>query len=417
MAGPRDYSQSTRAALAVLSRGYCYYPSCKRPIVVFNNDEPFIDYQIAHIYDANPGNRYRSGMNDEERRAFSNLILLCKPHHEEIDSRHPEKYSPEMLQEWKGRHEGTDLQPLAELGAVSEANLAELLVEAAISIGGAMVDVGGKGGSALGAGGGGGGVIGSGIGGAGGPGGNIRMEGSPGSAPGAGGGGGGARGPGARGGPGGGGGEYVSKQVDVTEFTHLEFQVGKGGKDDGEDSVVTGVKKDGTKIELMRAKGGRAGHKTPFDPNSMPFKLAAATLANSAEIRGGLIYALGSGWDRYNPSELPANLSVAVVLTLDVIALSSVGADVRVQLSDPWNNIRTHAELWVEEHSEQRPLRLNRIFFFQQIVDQSGIWTFEILCNGSLIGEITLLVKTSDPEGSRGCNPEPRDPPTGPLHS
>jgi hypothetical protein len=395
----------------MLSRGRCYYPSCERSIIVFNNDEPYIDYQIAHIYDAQPGNRYRPDMNDEERRAFSNLILLCKPHHEEIDKRHPEKYSPEVLLEWKRRHEGDDLQPLAELGVVSEDNLAELLVEAAISAGGPIAIVGGEGGNAPGAGGGGGGVIGSGTGGPGGPGGNIRLEGSPGSAPGAGGGGGGAHGPGARGGPGGGGGEYVSKQLDVSDFTHLELQVGEGGKGngDGEDSVVTGVKEDGTKVELMRAKGGRAGHKAQFDPNSVPFKLAAATLANSAEIRDGLIYALGSGWDSFSASELPADLSVAVILTLEVVVSGPAGADVRVQFSDPGSDIRVQAELWVEEHAEQRPLRLNRIFFFQQIViDQPGIWNFKVLCNGRPIGEIGLLVKTSNSEdGSQTC-PEPK---------
>jgi hypothetical protein len=294
------------------------------------------------------------------------------------------------------------------LGAVSEDDLAGLLVEAAISTGGPILNVGGKGGNAPGAGGGGGGVIGSGTGGPGGPGGNIRLEGTPGSAPGAGGGGGGAHGPGARGGPGGGGGEHVSKQLDVSDFTHLEVHVGEGGKanGDGEDSVVTGVKKDGTKVELVRAKGGRAGHKTQFDPKSVPFKLAAATLANSAEIRGGLIYALGSGWDNFNVSELPANLSVAVNLTLEVIAPGPVGADVRVQLSDPGSDVRTHAELWVQEHADQRPLRLNRIFYFQQMVDQSGIWVFKVLCNGQPIGEIDLLVKTPDSEdGSQTRHP------------
>ena len=354
-------------------------------------------------------------MTDEERRAFSNLILLCKPHHEEIDKRHPEKYSPEVLLEWKRRHEGDDLEPLAQLGAVSEDNLAELLVEAATRTGGPSVNVGGEGGNAPGAGGGGGGVIGSGTGGAGGPGGNTRLEGSPGSAPGAGGGGGGAHGPDARGGPGGGGGEYVSKQLDVSDFTHLELHVGEGGDGDGdghgdgEDSVVTGVKEDGTKVELIRAKGGRAGHKAQFDPNSVPFKLAAATLANSAEIHDGLIYALGSGWDNLTASKLPDNLSVAVILTLEVVASAPVGADVRVQLSDPGSNIRFQAELWVEDRDEQRPRRLNRIFFFQQIVDQSGIWTFKILCNEHPIGETAFLVKTSNSEdGNQTRRPEPK---------
>jgi hypothetical protein len=163
--------------------------------------------------------------------------------------------------------------------------------------------------------------------------------------------------------------------------------------------VVTGVKEDGTKVELVRAKGGRAGYKAEFDPNSTPFELASAALANSAEIRDGLIYALGSGWDYFSASELPTNLSVAVVLTLEAIVPSPVGADIRVQLSDPENNIRVQGELWVEARAEQRPLRVNRIFYFQQIVDLSGIWIFKVLCNGQPIGEIALLVKTTDPEG------------------
>lgn len=342
-------------------------------------------------------------MSDEERRAFSNLILLCKPHHEEIDARHREKYPPEILLKWKRRHEGSNLQPLAELGAVPEDDLAKLLAEAAVNINSSVVDIGGKGGSAPAAGGGGGGVIGSGSGGPGGPGGNVRLEGTPGSAPGAGGGGAGAREPNARGGAGGGGGEYVSKQLNVSDFTHLEVQVGEGGKSggDGEDAVVTGVKKDGTKVELIRAKGGRGGNKAQFAPSILPFRLSAAMLANSAEIRDGLIYALGSGWDYFKAPQLPASLNVAVILTLDVIELGPVGADVDVQLSDPGSEIRARSNLWVEEHAEQRPRRLNRIFFFlQQKIDQSGTWAFEVLCNGHSIGEIAFLVKTSEPAGS-----------------
>ena len=57
----------------------------------FIDDEPYINYQIAHIRDAMPGNRYDPAMTNDERRAFQNLILLCKPHHELVDSRHPDR--------------------------------------------------------------------------------------------------------------------------------------------------------------------------------------------------------------------------------------------------------------------------------------------------------------------------------------
>lgn len=54
MSGPRAYSAGTRAALAYLSRGACYNPDCGRrqPIIEWRGDDPYIDYQIAHIRDA-----------------------------------------------------------------------------------------------------------------------------------------------------------------------------------------------------------------------------------------------------------------------------------------------------------------------------------------------------------------------------
>jgi hypothetical protein len=82
--------------------------------------------------------------------------------------------------------------------------------------------------------------------------------------------------------------------------------------------------------------------------------------------------------------------------TLEVIERAPVGADVRVQLNGLDSENRAWAEMWIEEQAEQRPLRLNRIFFFQQVVDQSGIWTFKVLCNGEPIGEIAFLVKVPD---------------------
>jgi hypothetical protein len=74
MTGPRSYSAGTRAALAQLSRGRCYNPRCpaQQSIIKFIDGEPFIDYQIAHIRDAEQGNRHDSTMTDDERRSFAN---------------------------------------------------------------------------------------------------------------------------------------------------------------------------------------------------------------------------------------------------------------------------------------------------------------------------------------------------------
>ncbi|WP_139978388.1 hypothetical protein [Nocardioides litoris] len=127
MPGPRAYSAGTRAALAALSRARCYYPACEVQVIRFIGDEPFIDYQIAHIRDANPGVRYVEDMTDDQRRSFANLILLCKPHHELVDKRHPERYSIPDLEGWKQSREGAGRTALEEIGPISETGLEELL--------------------------------------------------------------------------------------------------------------------------------------------------------------------------------------------------------------------------------------------------------------------------------------------------
>ncbi|MBV9485905.1 MAG: hypothetical protein JO246_07590 [Frankiaceae bacterium] len=170
----RDYSAGTKAALAALSRGICYYPGCDAKLVIVREDgEAYIDYDIAHIYDANPGNRYREDMTDAERKAFANLILLCGPHHEEVDKRHPENFSAGLLLQWKRDKEST-YGDTAELAALSEGQLAAALVSTAINIS------------------------------------NSTLISQGGQEPGAGGAGGWAMGPNARGGRGGDGGDQVS---------------------------------------------------------------------------------------------------------------------------------------------------------------------------------------------------------------
>ena len=45
-------------------------------------------------------------MTDDERRAFANLILLCKPCHTLVDKARPADYSVERLEAWKRQREG-----------------------------------------------------------------------------------------------------------------------------------------------------------------------------------------------------------------------------------------------------------------------------------------------------------------------
>jgi hypothetical protein len=67
---------------------------------------------IAHIRGAYSGSaRYLDSMTDDERRSFPNLVLLCKPHHDVVDRRHPDNYPPEVLADWKTAREANIDRP------------------------------------------------------------------------------------------------------------------------------------------------------------------------------------------------------------------------------------------------------------------------------------------------------------------
>jgi hypothetical protein len=86
---------------------------------------------VAHIYGVRPNAaRYQAGMAPEERDSFRNLLLLCKPHHDEVDDPRTgsKLYPPDTLRDWKRRREGSD-GPLLEtaLASIDEDRLMNLL--------------------------------------------------------------------------------------------------------------------------------------------------------------------------------------------------------------------------------------------------------------------------------------------------
>jgi hypothetical protein len=87
--------------------------------------------QVAHIYGVRPGGpRYRPDLSASVRDSFANLLLLCYPHHTEIDG-DENSYPPHLLAEWKDRHEGTEVALLNDFQLPDSEALMAYLTEIA----------------------------------------------------------------------------------------------------------------------------------------------------------------------------------------------------------------------------------------------------------------------------------------------
>ncbi|MDB4872716.1 MAG: hypothetical protein JWL97_3720 [Gemmatimonadales bacterium] len=119
-------------ALFLLSRGHCYEPKCQVPVLQVIKGEPFVNVQIAHICaEEEKGPRYDEAMTREERRSFSNLMLLCKPHHTMIDRMSTvQQYPVSLLRKWKKSREGDAVSLLNGIGGLTEERLQELMADA-----------------------------------------------------------------------------------------------------------------------------------------------------------------------------------------------------------------------------------------------------------------------------------------------
>lgn len=92
---------STIKRLFALSGNICAFPDCYQEMI--NNDGIVIG-EVCHIEAAEEGGeRYNVNQNDEERRDFNNLILLCSNHHKETNN--TEKFKTWTLKKMKKEHE------------------------------------------------------------------------------------------------------------------------------------------------------------------------------------------------------------------------------------------------------------------------------------------------------------------------
>jgi len=90
------------------SGNLCAYPACGAELVFAaeaEGDQPKVVGKVAHIAAASPGGpRYDASMSDIQRGSAENLIYLCGPHHDAIDSQ-LEKHTAAFLRDAKTAHE------------------------------------------------------------------------------------------------------------------------------------------------------------------------------------------------------------------------------------------------------------------------------------------------------------------------
>jgi hypothetical protein len=89
-------------ALFAKSGNNCAFPNCSSPLV---SDANLFVAQVCHIAGERPESaRYDPNQTTDERRSIDNLIVLCYPHHREIDA-FPDSFPARALQDMNSNHE------------------------------------------------------------------------------------------------------------------------------------------------------------------------------------------------------------------------------------------------------------------------------------------------------------------------
>lgn len=87
--------------LALYSGNECAFPGCGARLM--NQKRQWIG-EVCHIEAAEPGGeRFNEAMSNEERRAASNLVLMCHPHH--VETNDVDEFPVERMREIKAEHE------------------------------------------------------------------------------------------------------------------------------------------------------------------------------------------------------------------------------------------------------------------------------------------------------------------------
>jgi hypothetical protein len=115
-------------ALAQLSTGHCYEPTCDEPIIRVVDGKRMLHVHIAHIQSIDEGDRrYDPAMTEREQHNFGNIALLC-PRHLAGAADLP----ADVLWRWKARAEGGLAVQLGDLDGMTQEKLEKLMTGAVL---------------------------------------------------------------------------------------------------------------------------------------------------------------------------------------------------------------------------------------------------------------------------------------------
>ena len=98
----RNISNEVMRLLYAHSGNRCAYPDCTNPIF---EDDGQLTGECCHIKAFSPGGpRYDALQTDDERNEEENLMLMCSRHHAIVD-KNVDRYTVDVLQEYKRNHE------------------------------------------------------------------------------------------------------------------------------------------------------------------------------------------------------------------------------------------------------------------------------------------------------------------------
>lgn len=317
---PRD---TTIRKLFAQCSNRCAFDTCTRVIV--DPATGTIVGEVCHICAQNEGGpRFDPGQTSEQRHSLENLVLLCREHHKIIDAdENVGAYTVDHLLEVKRRHEAgaSSAQAPALTAEAIVALLATVITHPTstthMDFRGAFFNAGGFGGEPGGAGGGGGVIHVVGIT----PAGfqeEVSLAGKPGAPLGGGGGGGGA-----------------------TVFS-------------------------GRLASLEDLERG-------FAVNSFFF-------ANSAEVREGLLFALGAGWDHVDLRNVPHDVSISVAAVIETgTVLPNTLLALAIVVEDPSGRVIASESFELAVSPVIRPVNrqpVTKVIRFR--VTEGGVWAFTL---------------------------------------